>query len=107
VSNRKRFAADIKRACNDYGLEAGSLLRFVEQGIRPGHFLTAVLENNFMEAARRAGEFNQLHLHDWAKVIYNDTPGGCHGSREKVDTWVKVGGLIGIDATQAEQETSG
>ena len=100
-SDRERFIAALKGSCDDYGLESGSLERYVEHGIKPGDFLTAVLENNFMEAAGRADSFNQLHLHDWARVIYNDVPSACHGSSERVSQWIKAGGLVGLAATRA------
>lgn len=106
MSDRERFSTAIKNSCDEYGLEAGSLQRYVDQGIEPGGFLRAVLENDFMEAAGRADDFNQRHLHDWARVIYNDVPSGCHGSREAVAEWIKAGGLVGMQAKAAEQETT-
>lgn len=101
--DRTRFSNAIKTACEQYGLEAHSLQLFVDQGIKPGGFLTAVLENNFMEAAGRADGYNQLHLHDWAMVIYNDTPSGCHGSPEKVAAWFRAGGLVGMSCATLVQ----
>lgn len=64
-----------------------ALLAWVNDGIRPGSFLTAVLENNLMEAVGRADSKNALHLKDYAAFIYNAVPSGCHGSAQKVDAW--------------------
>jgi hypothetical protein len=98
TGTRERFTASIQKACDEYGLEAGSLLRYVEYGVTPGGFLTAVLANDFMGAVGRADSFNKLHLPQWAAVIYNDVPSGCHGSPDHVATWIKAGGLVGMAA---------
>ena len=102
ISTREQFATAIKTSCDAYGLEAHSLQLYVDQGIEPGGFLAAVLENNFMEAAGRADSYNQFHLYDWAKVIYNDVPSGCHGSAKAVAEWIKSGGLVGQACKEQE-----
>ncbi len=55
----------------------------------PGHFLTAVLENNLCEAVGRADEENILALQNWVRLLYNYTPGCCWGSVRKVRTWLE------------------
>ena len=62
---------------------------YLEEGLRPGHFLNAVLENNLVEAAARADRENKHRLLDWATFLYNELPMGCWGSKEKVAAWIK------------------
>ena len=61
-----------------------SLERYVEHRISPGGFLTAVLENNLMEAMGRADSINRYNLYNICTYIYNELPGHIHGSPEKV-----------------------
>ena len=61
-----------------------SLSRYVEQGIKPGSFLTAVLENDLMEAMGRADAINRYNLYDICTYIYNELPGRMWGNPEKV-----------------------
>ena len=103
-----RFETNLESSCAKYGLDSGALHRYVKHGIQPGGFLTAVLSNDFMGAAGRADSHNKTRLNEWAMVVYNDIPSGCHGSRERVEDWVRAGGLIGMaarnkDAASAEQ----
>lgn len=62
-----------------------SLSRYVEHRISPGGFLTAVLENNLMEAVGRADAINMRNLHEISKYVYNELPSNVWGSREKVE----------------------
>jgi len=64
------------------------LERYVEHHIRPGSFLMAVLENNLVLAAGRADDINRMYLMQWADVLYNELPGSCWGSKEKVQNWL-------------------
>lgn len=61
-----------------------SLDRYIVQGIEPGGFLMAVLQNNLMEAVGRADHINIGYLKDICGHIYNNLPSTCHGSPEKV-----------------------
>lgn len=63
------------------------LLDWINSGILPGSFLTAVLENNLMEAVGRADSTNSMRLKDYAQFLYNGAPADCHGSKEKVAAW--------------------
>jgi hypothetical protein len=73
----------------------GGVIRYVEQGIPPGHFLMAVFTNDFMEMARRADSENGRLFMDYAKLLANECPGDCWGSLEKVADWIKRGGIAG------------
>lgn len=65
-----------------------SLDRYVNHGIEPGGFVTAVLENNLMEAIGRADHININYLKDICGHIYNNLPASCHGSPAKVEQWL-------------------
>ena len=71
---------------------ADSIRRYVEDGIPMGGFLTAVFANDLLGAVGRADAENQHLLRDYAVWIYNESPSQCHGSRERVNAWIKQGG---------------
>ena len=63
--------------------------RYVEQRIKPGAFIMAVLENNFIEAVGFADDDNIKCLKQWAELLYNELPSACWGSPGKVKAWLK------------------
>lgn len=65
-----------------------ALRRYVFERRQPGHFLTAILENDLMEAVGRADKHNIVAIPAWCALLYNDTPAPCHGSPEKVRAWL-------------------
>lgn len=65
------------------------LLSYVDRGQTPGHFLTCVLQNDLFGAIGRADKENQKALPVLIQFIYNQLPGLCWGSREKVEKWVE------------------
>ena len=66
---------------------------YIEQGILPGGFLTAVLENNLSEAAMRADGTNVKRLPDFAGWMMWDIPFTAWGSKQKVKDWIAQGGM--------------
>jgi hypothetical protein len=68
---------------------------YVEHGILPGHFLTAVLSNDLKKAVGHADEINVQFLSEWVIWLYNEVPSACWGSPERVEEWVSTGGLKG------------
>jgi len=66
------------------------LRRYADDGIPPGGFLMAVLENNLMEAFGRADEQNTLDMVEIAAYVYNEIPSVCHGSPERVTAWLEM-----------------
>jgi len=69
------------------GLRNG-MKRYVEDGIRPGGFLTACLENNLTGAVNRADATNLPRLQDIVRWLYNEAPGSCWGSVDQVHAWM-------------------
>ena len=64
------------------------LIDYVVRRRDPGHFLTAVLENNLAGAIGRADSSNLKALQNWVRVIYNYAPSNCWGNPAKVKAWL-------------------
>ena len=60
---------------------------YLEMGIMPGGFLTAVLHNNLIDAFRYADDVNIEAMRNWAQFIYWEIPSQAWGSPEKVQKW--------------------
>ena len=71
------------------------LERYINEGVPPGHFLTAVLNNDLMDACGRADDENSKNIRAYCGYLYNEAPIGCYGSPEKVKAWIEMGGLNG------------
>lgn len=69
---------------------------YIEEGILPGGFLTAVLENDMVGAAGRADNFNKERLLDYSAWLANDIPAAAWGSRDVVRQWAMNGGRNGL-----------
>jgi hypothetical protein len=65
----------------------GGVIRWIEDGVTPGDFLTAVITNNLSEAVGRADLHNQAALVGYVKWFYNNAPTGCHGGPSVMETW--------------------
>lgn len=69
---------------------------YIENGISPGSFATAVLENDLMGAMGRADDINRHRIWDICNFVHNEAPHTCHGSEERVEAWIATGGLYGM-----------
>lgn len=67
----------------------GGMQRYIEDRIEPGSFLLAVLENDLRWACTNADDVNRHLLYDIVRWLYNNAPGSCWGSPEKVEAWLK------------------
>lgn len=65
-----------------------ALKRYVFHHVKPGGYLTAVLENNLHEAASLGDSTSWDGVRVLVSYIYWQLPGTCWGSREKVNEWV-------------------
>ena len=63
---------------------------YVEHGIMPGSFMTAVLENNLVEAFAHADDINIHRMFDYANFLYNELPGNAWGSSAIVLAWAEA-----------------
>jgi hypothetical protein len=75
----------LKAGIPDYMV--GGIERWIEHGIYPGDFLTAVIENDLREACGRADDTNQKLLYQYVSFFYNHAPSRCWGSPEKCEAW--------------------
>lgn len=62
---------------------------YIEKGVQPGSFLTAVLENNFILAFANADHINIQRMKDYAVFLFREAPRGCYGSQKIVERWIK------------------
>ena len=83
---------------------ADAMVRYVINGIPPGHFLTAVLENNLMGALGRADDENRHLLYEYAVFLRNYAPLGCYGSPAAVRDWIDSGGMVGMERKQSAED---
>jgi hypothetical protein len=67
----------------------GALERYLNHGIMPGSFMTAVLENNLKEAVARADNFNRVNLPNIVGYLWNHIPSAAWGSKEQVASWLE------------------
>ena len=65
-----------------------SIDRYVQQRVPTGSFLQAVLSNDLRGALGQADEDNRRDLFEIVAYCYNEIPGVCWGSPEKVDQWL-------------------
>jgi len=73
----------------------GGVQRYIENGIRPGDFLQAVISNDLRESFIRADDTNIERMYDIICFFYNQAPLNCWGSAEHLAAWMKKGGLLG------------
>ena len=71
------------------------MVAYIEDGVVPGSFLSAVLENNLCKSFLTADYANKPRLLDIVTYLYNYVPSLCWGSKEKVDLWCEQHGLNG------------
>ena len=64
-----------------------ALDRYVDAGIMPGDFLTAMLENDLKKTYQRVDGNNLKAIPEILSYIYNELPAACWGSPEKVTQW--------------------
>tara|TARA_R100000656_G_scaffold59398_1_gene46247 strand:- start:34 stop:321 length:288 start_codon:yes stop_codon:yes gene_type:complete len=69
----------------------GGVRRYIEEGIPPGDFLTAVITNNLRLAVGHADSTSLAALTDIVRFFYNEPPGGCWGTPEKMKAWMQTG----------------
>ena len=71
-------------------LTAQGLVRYLDQHIRPGSFLCAVLCNDLRESLACADDENTASLQALVAYLYNEVPGGAWGSPEKFQAWLEA-----------------
>lgn len=67
----------------------GGIIRYYENRLPPGDFLTAVINNDLKEAVGRADEENRVLLHAYIMWFYNQAPGNSWGRAGAVEKWLQ------------------
>jgi hypothetical protein len=62
--------------------------RYVEHGIMPGHFLTALFSDKLTDTFARADGTNTPLIKEWVQWIYNEMPSNLVGSLERMASHV-------------------
>ena len=71
----------------EHGKEA--LARYIVYHIKPGGFLSCLLENNLQDTVGKADDINMPNIAAYVIWLYNNAPAICWGSPEKVREWCK------------------
>lgn len=67
-----------------------SITNYVHDGVPPGGFVRAVLEDKLVESYNRADETSLAAIPALAHHLYNNVPSQAWGSKEKVDAWIEM-----------------
>lgn len=67
----------------------GAIRRYYENGIPPGDFLTALLNNNLKETYARADDTNVRAIKGYVMWFYNEAPAGSWGYDGAVKSWIE------------------
>lgn len=66
---------------------APQIQAWVERGLSPDDFLSAILTCDLQEAVAYASAEMVPHLYDVASTLYRWLPGGCWGGQEQMRRW--------------------
>lgn len=66
---------------------ADGLAMYLEVGIAPGSFMTAVLCNDLKGAVARADDTNRRFIYEWVYWLYNYAPTGSWGGPDEFQNW--------------------
>lgn len=69
----------------------GGIQRYVDDRIRPGGFLDALLANDLKGTVMRADEQTRSELQDILFWCMENLPGPCWGGRKEVEKWLAPG----------------
>lgn len=67
-----------------------ALRRYGTDHVPVGSFLTACLENRFVQAICEADPESLAGIRGVALFLYNAMPGGCWGSKDAVKNWLAM-----------------
>ncbi len=65
------------------------MLAYAERGEPVGNFLSAIIDNDLLEAVGRADDENIANLPAFVGWFYNECPSDAFGSREKRLAWIE------------------
>jgi len=67
-----------------------SINLYINEGVKPGAFLTEVICNNLKEAVIYADDENMRNLPAYISYFYNNAPRSCSGSLEIMINYIKM-----------------
>lgn len=67
----------------------GGIRRYIEEGILPGSFLKAVINNDLRSACTTADDENIKNLPAYIGYFYYEAPSECWGSKERMCRWIE------------------
>lgn len=76
---------------------------YIEKGIPPGSFLTAVLENDLVASFGQADYINQSRLLDFAVFLMQQAPQECWGDTDTVNRWLEGQGMMQYEVNDAQR----
>lgn len=65
------------------------LTSYVAEGRRTGSYLESVLSDDYPEVLMRGDDASLVGLTSTEEFIHQFAPSECHGSRERVEAWIK------------------
>ena len=80
--------------------------RYVDHGIEPGDFLSAVICNDLKAAVAHADDGNMANLPAFVGYFYNEAPQGCWGSNAKMVAYMAAKSVERL-AASGESEGGG
>lgn len=66
----------------------GGIQRYVNNCVKPEHFLCSIICNDLKNAIGYADEENMENIPAFVDYFYNKTPHDCWGSEEKMGKWL-------------------
>ena len=75
----------------------GPMKEYIENGLTPGSFLTAVLSNDLRDAVLQADDINKTLLPQYIEFLVWYLPAIAWGSTELVERWTSHGGMNGYE----------
>ena len=66
----------------------GAIIRYYENGFGPGHFFSALINNDLQETYARADDTNVNRIKNYIMWFYNYAPGGSWGYPNAVEDWL-------------------
>ncbi len=79
--------------------------RYIRDGTKCGHFLTAIFSNQFLSVFAHADLDNLAAIKNWARFLNNYIPIGAIGSERAFERWNEGGGLVGVYTRQRKHST--
>lgn len=65
-----------------------AIRRYVVQGLKPGGFLCAVIQNDLKMAVFQADDVNEPLIPLYVRWFYNHAPSACSGSPDHMQKWL-------------------